>query len=129
MRRLLMACLAATALGLGCGSDDKDTGGGACSLEEDLDNLKVTVVTKRDQSAAICPDITPEELNAPDGEEEDAGADTCTETVNESACMATVDCPDDGFSFTLARDGDGFKGAVTVMVGSVTCVYDITWEK
>ncbi len=134
MKKLLSVCLAVSALGMGCGSDDKDASSDACAVDLDGDDLKVTAINKRSSSDASCPVLTPDDLNEAD--DEDAGADDeCDPVVNEAQCSLTVDCTDEeGTKLTgsFAADGDELKGMLTIKAsaaqGGVSCSYDITWK-
>lgn len=134
MKKLLSVCLVVSALGMGCGSDDKDASADACAVDLDGDDLKVTAVAKRAGSSEDCPDITPADLNEAD--DEDAGADDeCDPVVNEAQCSLTVDCTDENgtkITGSFAADGAELKGMLTIKTsadqGGLSCSYDITWK-
>jgi hypothetical protein len=129
MKVLLASAFLAIVAATACSSSSSGNGsGGSCNLADSGQPL-VTTVTKANNSDALCPSISPGQLNAGSGS--DGGAGACAPVVSSNGCSASYDCTLGPAhltgSFTVT--GTSFTGSITVSVSGTTslmCSYNIS---
>lgn len=100
----------------GSGSGGSGSGGGGGGAEPEL---TFTAITGAAENDPMCPTITPEQLNADDGD--DGDDDDCD--IDQANCSGS--CSGDGFSASFTISGTSVTGTIQVNAEGVDCAYDL----